>query len=71
MKIGRVVTLVGLVISFASPISAQQKDSVDPEVRQQIEAVLMKFDEAFNKHDAAAIADLFTPWPEPQKGDVT
>jgi uncharacterized protein (TIGR02246 family) len=61
MKIGRVVTLVGLVISFASPISAQQKDSVDPEVRQQIEAVLMKFDEAFNKHDAAAIADLFTP----------
>ena len=43
MKIGRVVTLVGLVISFASPISAQQKDSVDPEVRQQIEAVLMKF----------------------------
>ena len=61
MKIRTVVTLVGLAIGFALPISAQQKDTVDPEVRQQIEAVLMKFDEAYNKHDAAAIAALFTP----------
>jgi ketosteroid isomerase-like protein len=50
-----------MAISFALPIAAQQKDSVDPEVRQQIEAVLIKFDEEYNKHDAAAIADLFTP----------
>jgi uncharacterized protein (TIGR02246 family) len=49
-----------LAISFALPISAQQ-NTVDPEVRQQIEAVLRQFDEAFNKHDAAAIAALFTP----------
>ena len=61
MKMRLIVALVGLAISFALPISAQQKDAVDPEIRQQIEAVLMKFDEAYNKHDAAAIADLFTP----------
>ena len=61
MKIRTVLTLVGLVISFSSPIFAQQKDAVDPEVRQQIEAVLRQFDEAYNKHDAAAIAALFTP----------
>ena len=61
MKIRTVVALVGSAISFALPISAQQQDTVTPEVRQQIEAVLMKFDEAYNKHDAAAIADLFTP----------
>ena len=29
-------------------------------MRQQIEAVLIKFDEAFNKNDAAAIAALYT-----------
>jgi ketosteroid isomerase-like protein len=33
---------------------------VDPKVRQQIEALDAKYDEAFNKHDAAAIAALFT-----------
>jgi hypothetical protein len=41
MKI-RTVVLVGLAISLALPISAQQTDTVDPEIRQQIEAVLMK-----------------------------
>ena len=61
MKIRTVVALVGLVISFPLPISAQQQDTLAPEVRQQIEGVLKKFDEAYNKHDAAAIADLFTP----------
>ena len=38
MKIRTVVTLVGLAFSFALPISAQQNNTVDPEVRQQIEA---------------------------------
>jgi ketosteroid isomerase-like protein len=60
MKIRTVVALVGSAIGFALPIFAQQQDTVAPEVRQQIEAVLMKFDEAYNNHDAAAIADLFT-----------
>jgi ketosteroid isomerase-like protein len=60
MKTRLLFALVGLAISFALPTFAQQKETVDPEVRQQIEAVLMKFDEAFNKNDAAAIAALFT-----------
>ena len=51
MKIRTVVVLLGLAISFALPISAQQKDTVDPEVRQQFEAVLRQFDEAYNKQD--------------------
>jgi ketosteroid isomerase-like protein len=42
------------------PALAQEQNTVDPEVRQQIEAAVMKFDEAFNKHDAAAIAALYT-----------
>jgi uncharacterized protein (TIGR02246 family) len=49
-----------LAISFALPTFAQEQKKVDPEVRQQIEAALVKFQEAFNKHAAAAIADLFT-----------
>jgi uncharacterized protein (TIGR02246 family) len=61
MKMRLVVALVGLAIGFAVPTFAQEKDAVDPEVRQQIEAVLKKYDEAFNKHDAEAVAALFTP----------
>jgi hypothetical protein len=38
-----------LAISFAIPASPTEKDTVDPEVRQQIEAVLVKYDEAVNK----------------------
>jgi hypothetical protein len=60
MKIALLITLAGLAIGFAVPAFAQEQNTVDPEVRQQIEAVLKKFDEAFSKHDAAAIADLFT-----------
>src|SRR6201993_2586048 len=60
MKIRLIVALVGLAISFALPTLAQEQNTVDPEVRQQIEAVHMKFVEAQNKGDAAAIAALFT-----------
>jgi hypothetical protein len=38
----------------------QLKNTVDPQVRQQIEAVLLKFQEAYNNRDAAAIAALQT-----------
>jgi uncharacterized protein (TIGR02246 family) len=61
MKVRFLLTLAGLAISFALPTYTQQKDTLDPEVRQQIEAALMKFNEAYNKHDATAIAALFTP----------
>jgi uncharacterized protein (TIGR02246 family) len=54
------VTLVGLGIGFAVPAFAQEQNTVDPEVRQQIEAVLTKYEDAYNKNDAAAIAALYT-----------
>jgi uncharacterized protein (TIGR02246 family) len=60
MNIRLVAALIGLAISFAFPIYAQERNTVDPEVRQQIEAVGMQFIEAYNKHDAAAVAALYT-----------
>jgi len=60
MKIRLLLALVGLAINFGVPTLAQEQNTVDPEVRQQIEAVRIKFDEAFKKHDAAALAALFT-----------
>ena len=52
--------IAGLAIGFAVPALAQEQNTVDPEVRQQIEALIVKFDDAYNRSDAAAIADLFT-----------
>jgi hypothetical protein len=60
MKMRLLHALAGLAIGFLVPALAEEKNTVDPEVRQQIEAVLMKHDEAYNKNDAAAIAALFT-----------
>jgi hypothetical protein len=60
MKIRLLLALAGLAIGFAAPILAQEENTVDPEVLQQIEAVYTKYDEAYNKNDAAAIAALFT-----------
>ena len=60
MKIRLLLVLVGSVISFALPIFAQQKDTVDPQTAQQIRALTMKFDEAFNRNDAAGGAAFYT-----------
>jgi ketosteroid isomerase-like protein len=60
MKTHVLGALVALTIGFAVPSIAQDKNTVDPEVYQQIEAVLTKFDEAYNKNDAAAVAALYT-----------
>src|ERR1700751_5934286 len=60
MNIRLVAALIGWAISFAFPIYAQEQNTVDPEVRQQVEAVGMQFIEAYNKHDAAAVAALYT-----------
>jgi hypothetical protein len=69
MKNGFLLTLVGLAISLALPIFAQEKEDVKPfpftpipagpALVQQIEAIDQKFDEAFNKHDAAAVGALY------------
>jgi ketosteroid isomerase-like protein len=60
MKMPLVVALVGLAIGFAVPSIAQETNTLDPEVRQQIEAVNIKLGEAQHKHDAAGAAALFT-----------
>ena len=60
MKIHSIVTLVGLAVSFALPTFAQQANAPDPQLRQQLLAVIEKHAEAMNKNDAAAAATLFT-----------
>ena len=61
MKIRLLITLVVFATSLALPTLAQEQKMVDPEVRGQIEAAFMKFQEAYNKHDAAAMTALHTP----------
>jgi hypothetical protein len=60
MKISLVVALIGLTISFALPAFAQEPKPVDPEVRQEIEGVTKRREEAFNKHNAAAWSAFYT-----------
>ena len=70
MKLRSVMSLVGLAIYFALPTFAQEKEDVKPfpftpipagpQLVQQIEGINQKFDEAFNKHDAAAVGALYT-----------
>jgi ketosteroid isomerase-like protein len=60
MKIRLVVTLVGLAISFVVPTFAQQKDTVDPQIIEQLVAIGKKYAEAVNNNDAAAVAALYT-----------
>ena len=60
MKRRLLLTVAALAIGFTVPTLAQEKNTVDPQVRQQIEAVFMQFQEAYNKHDAAAMAALHT-----------
>jgi hypothetical protein len=62
MKIRTVVALAGLAISFAVSVLAQGTDTVDPKVRQQIEAALKKLEDAYNEYDAAAFAAGFTEY---------
>ena len=60
MKIKLLLLLAGLAFGFVFSILAQEQRAIDPQDRQQIEAVFMKFQEAYNKRDAAAIAAIHT-----------
>ena len=60
MKIHLVVALVGLAISFGLPTFAQQKDTADPELTEQLKALSRKTDDAYKNNDPAAVAALFT-----------
>ena len=46
MKARLLLALVGLAISLPFPTFAQQKDTVDPKVEQQIRALAQKYDDA-------------------------
>jgi ketosteroid isomerase-like protein len=60
MKMRLLGALAGLAIGFALPTFAQEKDTVDPQIREQLDTAGKKYDEAFNKNDAVALAALFT-----------
>ena len=59
MKKRLLYALVGLAITFAAPVLAQEPKNVDPEVRHQIERLIDKHADAVNKKDPAAIASLY------------
>ena len=59
MKIRVLLALTALAIGFAVPTFAQQKDTVDPQIIEQLEAKMKKYDQAVNNNDAAAVAALF------------
>jgi ketosteroid isomerase-like protein len=60
MRLHVLLALTGLAIRFAVPAFAQEQKTVDPEVRQQIEALIAKQDDAFNKNDAAGCTADYT-----------
>jgi ketosteroid isomerase-like protein len=60
MKIRFLFAIAGLVIGFTLAVFAQEQRAVSPYVRQQIEAASVKFQEAYNSHDVAAIVALYT-----------
>jgi uncharacterized protein (TIGR02246 family) len=60
-QIDPLVALVGLAVGLTMPTLAQTNESAPSEQdRQQIEALAARYAEASNRHDAAAIAALFT-----------
>jgi ketosteroid isomerase-like protein len=60
MKMRYLLALVGLAIGFASPTLAQQKDTVVPQIVEQLVALGKKYAEAVNNNDVAAVAALYT-----------
>jgi hypothetical protein len=58
MKIRLVASLVGLAISFALPTLAQETSKPDPQLREELLALVKKFEDAWNNNDATALAAL-------------
>ena len=56
MKIRYLLAIEGLAFSFVLPAVAQQKDTVDPQIAQEIRELTMKYEDALNEHDAEATA---------------
>src|SRR6516164_11813071 len=59
MKIRLLLSLAGLTLSFAVPSFAQQTNTPDPQLREQLLAFVTKYEEAINNGDAAAAAAFF------------
>ena len=59
MKV-RLAALLTFAIGFALPTVAQQTNTPDPQLRQQLEAKIKRYDEAMNKNDAGSVAAFFT-----------
>jgi ketosteroid isomerase-like protein len=59
MKTPFAIALVGLATSFSLSAFAQEKCAADPQIRQQLDALGQKCDEAFNDGDAVALAATF------------
>jgi ketosteroid isomerase-like protein len=60
MKLRLLPAIAGLASCLVLPSIAEEQNAVDPDVRQQIEAAVLKYQEACNNYDAAATAALFT-----------
>jgi hypothetical protein len=60
LKIRLSIALVGLAISFAFPVFAQQTKTADPQLRQRLVDVIKKHGDAMNNNDAVAAAACFT-----------
>jgi hypothetical protein len=58
MKIRILLTLAGLAMAFALRTFAQQANTPDPKLRDELVALFGKFTEAWNNNDAAALAAL-------------
>ena len=60
MKMRLMVAIIGLANGFVPPSSAQQENTVDPQTVVNIRALASKYDAAFNRDDAPAVATLYT-----------
>jgi uncharacterized protein (TIGR02246 family) len=60
MNIRLPLTLAGFALGLVLPTFAEQKNTADQKVEQQIRALAQEYDDAINRHDAVAVAALFT-----------
>ena len=54
------VGLLGLTVALALPLFGQEPQAVSGDVRLQVEAVFVKFQDAYNARDAEGIASTMT-----------
>ena len=60
LKIRLVLALSAIAIGLISPTFAQEKDTVDPQIAEEVRALAAKYDDAFNRDDADAVTTLYT-----------